>query len=73
MDSQQNLRNMRERDAMFHTEMPYPIETMNIGDYAKYREKFAKSRAYILMDLPGTLNDMRLKPIIEHLAYPFSP
>jgi chromosome partitioning protein len=41
MDSQQSLRNMRERDEMFHSEMPYPIETMSIGDYPKYRAKFA--------------------------------
>jgi chromosome partitioning protein len=73
MDSQQSLRNMRERDEMFHSEMPYPIETMSIGDYPKYRAKFAQSSAYILMDLPGSLNDKGLKPIIEDADYIICP
>jgi chromosome partitioning protein len=73
MDSQQSLRSLRERDGLFHSEMPYPIETMSIGDYGKYRKEFAQSNVYILMDLPGTLNDTRLKPILEDADYIVCP
>jgi hypothetical protein len=49
------------------------IETMSIGDYPKYRAEFAKSSAYILMDLAGSLNDKGLKPILENSDYIICP
>jgi chromosome partitioning protein len=73
MDTQQSLRSMRERDLMVQTEMPYQIETMQTEEYAKYRQEFANKDIYILMDLPGTLDDEHLKAIIQDADYIICP
>jgi chromosome partitioning protein len=73
MDTQQSLRSMRERDLMVQTEMPYQIETMQTEEYAKYRQEFANKDIYILMDLPGTLDDKHLKQIIQDADYIICP
>jgi chromosome partitioning protein len=73
MDIQQSLRSMRERDLMVQTEMPYQIETMQTEEYAKYRQEFANKDIYILMDLPGTLDDKHLKAIIQDADYIICP
>jgi chromosome partitioning protein len=73
MDSQQSLRSMRERDMMVQTEMPYQIETMRTEEYAKYRQEFANKDIYILMDLPGTLDDKHLKVILQDADYIICP
>jgi chromosome partitioning protein len=73
MDTQQSLRSMRERDLMVQTEMPYQIETMQTEEYAKYRQEFASKDIYILMDLPGTLDDKHMKAIIQDADYIICP
>ena len=73
MDSQQSLRSMRERDMMVQAEMPYQIETMRTEEYAKYRQEFANKDIYILMDLPGTLDDKHLKAILQDADYIICP
>jgi chromosome partitioning protein len=73
MDSQQSLRSMRERDMMVQSEMPYQIETMRTEEYAKYRQEFANKDIYILMDLPGTLDDKHLKVILQDADYIICP
>jgi chromosome partitioning protein len=73
MDTQQSLWSMRERDLMVQTEMPYQIETMQTEEYAKYRQEFANKDIYILMDLPGTLDDKHLKAIIQDADYIICP
>jgi chromosome partitioning protein len=73
MDTQQSLRSMRERDLTVQTDMPYQIETMQTEEYAKYRQEFANKDIYILMDLPGTLDDKHLKAIIQDADYIICP
>lgn len=77
MDVQQSLMTLRNRDAVAQSdsqiEMPYPIERMPLSEYVKYRKELNQSNVYILMDLPGTLNDAGLKTIIQDADYIICP
>jgi chromosome partitioning protein len=73
MDVQQSLVNLRQRDAAQHQDMPYPIEIMHLTDYAKYRSKLNSTEAFILIDLPGTLNDEGMRSILQDADYIICP
>jgi chromosome partitioning protein len=73
MDVQQSLMTLRNRDAVAHPEMPYPIHKMQLAEYPQYRNILNSSNVYILMDLPGTLNDADLRKIIQDANYIICP
>lgn len=73
MDVQQSLLTLRNRDAQSNTSMPYPIERMQLSEYHLFRKKLLLSNIYILMDLPGTLNDAGLKAIIQDADFIICP
>lgn len=73
MDVQQSLVNLRERDAAQNPNMPYPIQKMHLTDYSKYRSQLNGTEAFILIDLPGTLNDEGMRSILQDADYIICP
>lgn len=73
MDVQQSLVNLRKRDAIQHHDMPYPIQKMHLTDYGKYRSQINNSEAFVLIDLPGTLNDEGMRNILQDADYIICP
>jgi chromosome partitioning protein len=73
MDVQQSLMTLRNRDAIAQSDMPYPIQRMQLAEYPQYRSILNKSDAYVLMDLPGTLNDVDLRTILQDADYIICP
>ena len=77
MDFQKSINEQRRFDLIKKPDLekPYEILVMDTEDYPKYAEQLKKLNDYILIDLPGRLDDESLIPILKDAHYivcPFS-
>lgn len=77
MDFQKSINEQRKFDLTKNPERennkPYEILVMDTEDYPKYAEQLKKLNDYILIDLPGRLDDESLIPILKDAHYIICP
>lgn len=77
MDFQKSINEHRKFDLTKNPELadtkPYEILVMDTEDYPKYAEQLKKLNDYILIDLPGRLDDETLIPILKDANYVICP
>lgn len=77
MDFQKSINEQRKFDLTKNPELaeskPYEILTMDTEDYPKYAEQLKNLNDYILIDLPGRLDDESLVPILKDAHYIICP
>lgn len=77
MDFQKSISEQRKFDlsknpALAETK-PYEVLVMDTEDYPKYAEQLKQLNDYILIDLPGRLDDETLIPILKEAHYIVCP
>lgn len=77
MDFQKSINEHRKFDLSKNPHLadtkPYEILVMDTEDYPKYAEQLKKLNDYILIDLPGRLDDETLIPILKDANYIICP
>lgn len=77
MDFQKSINEHRKFDLSKNPNLadtqPYEILVMDTEDYPKYAEQLKKLNDYILIDLPGRLDDETLIPILKDAHYIVCP
>lgn len=77
MDFQKSINEQRKFDLSKNPQLadtkPYEILVMDTEDYPKYAEQLKKLNDYILIDLPGRLDDETLIPILKDAHYIVCP
>jgi chromosome partitioning protein len=77
MDFQKSINEQRKFDLVRNPDLenskPYEILVMDTEDYPKYAEQLKKLNDYILIDLPGRLDDESLIPILKDAHYIVCP
>jgi chromosome partitioning protein len=77
MDFQKSINEQRKFDLTKNSDRenskPYEILVMDTEDYPKYAEQLKKLNDYILIDLPGRLDDESLIPILKDAHYIICP
>ncbi len=77
MDFQKSINEQRKFDLTKNPERenskPYEILVMDTEDYPKYAKQLKKLNDYILIDLPGRLDDESLIPILKDAHYIICP
>jgi chromosome partitioning protein len=77
MDFQKSINEQRKYDLAKNENLanskPYEILIMDTEDYPKYAEQLKKLNDYILIDLPGRLDDESLIPILKDANYVICP
>ena len=77
MDFQKSINEQRKFDLTKNLNLadtkPYEVLTMDTEDYPKYAEQLKKLNDYILIDLPGRLDDESLVPVLKDSHYIVCP
>lgn len=77
MDFQKSINEQRKFDLSKNPDLantkPYEVLTMDTEDYPKYAEQLKKLNDYILIDLPGRLDDESLIPVLKDAHYIVCP
>ena len=77
MDFQKSINEQRKFDLAKNPDLadtkPYEVLTMDTEDYPKYAEQLKKLNDYILIDLPGRLDDESLVPVLKDAHYIVCP
>jgi chromosome partitioning protein len=77
MDFQKSINEQRKFDLSKNPDLantkPYEVLIMDTEDYPKYAEQLTKLNDYILIDLPGRLDDESLVPVLKDANYIVCP
>jgi chromosome partitioning protein len=73
LDMQGTIEDKRTKDTYVNDEFPYQVVKMNISEYPSVSARLKMSNTYILMDLPGNLENPDLKYVLQEADYIICP
>ena len=73
LDLQGTIADKRVKDSHVNDTFPYPVLKMDISEYPSVSAKLPTDNTYILMDLPGNLENLDLKYILADADYIICP
>jgi chromosome partitioning protein len=73
LDMQGTIEDKRTKDRYVNDEFPYEVVKMNISEYPSVSEQLKMANTYVLIDLPGNLENPDLKHVLKEADYIVCP